>query len=130
MEKIDDACNENLLDQFILKENECSQQRSIQGQINGNNKEFIFLEINENDVPHINITAVYTIEFQLNRLPFQVQHLGLDYVARHNLVENLINNPMLDIPNPSDSNSCIDLNESRSYDQRYVVIGFGSFCVC
>lgn len=118
MEKIDDAFNENLLDQFILKENECKQLHLIHGQIKGNNKEFIFLEINENDMPHINTTSLYTIEFQLNRLPFQVQHLGLHYVVSHDLVDNFINNPTLDIPN--NSNGCNDLNESCSFDQRCV----------
>lgn len=118
MEKIDDAINENLLDQFILKENERSRPPLIQGQIKGNNKEFIFLEINENDVPHINTTAMYAIEFQLNRLPFQVQHLALNYVAEHDLFKNFINNPILDIPN--DSNECNDLNETCSFGQRYV----------
>lgn len=121
MEKIDDAINENLLDQFTLKENDCIALRLIHGQIMGNNKEFIFLEISENDVPHINTTAVYTIEFQFNRLPFQVQHLGLEYVVSHDLVENFINNPMLDSPN--NSNESIILNGSCSFDQRYVLIG-------
>lgn len=115
MEKIDDAINENLLDQFTLKEMECGRTQKIQGQVKGNNKEFIFVEINESDVSRIKTTVEYAIEFQLNRLPFQVQHLALEFVMRHRLVEKFINNPLLD--NPNDSNGIID---TFSFDQRYL----------
>lgn len=97
MDKINDAIDDNLLDRFVLKEMECRWPHTIQGQIKGNNQEFIFLEIEDKDIKHVKIGVRYEIEFQLNRLPFQVQHLALSYVQKHRLVKNLFNNSLLDL---------------------------------
>lgn len=97
MKKINDAFDDNLLDRFVLKEMECPWSHSIQGEIKGNNVEYIFLKIEGKDVKHVKIEVRYEIEFILNRLPFQVQHSALSYVTKHRLVEKLINNPLLDV---------------------------------
>lgn len=97
MEKINDAIDDNLLDRFVLKEMECRWPHNIQGKIKGNNREYIFLEIDEKDIKHAKIGVRYEIDFQLNRLPFQVQHYALSYVEKHGLVGKLFNNPLLDL---------------------------------
>lgn len=108
LEKINDAIDDDLLDRFVLKEMKCRWPHSIEGQIKGNNKEYIFLEIEKNDIKHVKIGVRYEIEFQLNRLPFQVQHLALSYVKKHRLVAKLFNNPLLDL-NVTDSSDATQL---------------------
>lgn len=106
LEKINDAIDENLLDRFVLKELECQCPHKIGGQIKGNNKEYIFLEIDEKDIKHVKIGPKYEIDFLLNRVPYQVQHMALDYVKKHKLVERLINNPLLSVADSANSHKC------------------------
>lgn len=105
MEKINDAINESMLDHFTLRNMRNTQFRSpsISGRVNGNSNDFIFIEIFEESLKLVETDDEYEIEFHVNRLPFQVQHLALYYVENHKLVDKLINNSRYDyfIPKPS-----------------------------
>lgn len=119
MKKINDAIDDKLLDRFVLKEMECRWPQSIHGQIKGNNQEYIFLEIEKTDIKHVKINCKYEIDFQLNRLPFQVQHMALTFVTKHRLVEKLFNNPLLDI-NVTDSNNN-SIKKTKGELERFVL---------
>lgn len=123
MEKINDAIDDNLLDRFVLKEMECQWPHSIQGQIKDHNQEYIFLKIEEKYIKHVKIGVRYEIEFELNRLPFQVQHLALTYVTKHKLVEKLFNNPSLEL-NVTDSKKCPDKKANGAAQLERFVLDF------
>lgn len=125
MEKINDAIDDNLLDRFVLKEMECRWPHNIQGKIKGNNREFIFLEIDDEGCKHAKIGVRYEIDFQLNRLPFQVQHNALSYVKEHGLVEKLFNNQLLDlnVTDSSKANGAAQLKRSSNLnDEQYEAV--------
>lgn len=107
-----EAIDESIVDSFTLKpiltdaEKLNSDQRmrrysekhsSIYGQIKGINKEFIFLEINDQhfaeyvrkncDCRH------FDIYFQLNLTTYQLQHNALEWMVNHHLFDSLVDNP-------------------------------------
>lgn len=120
MEEILNAFDKNTLDRFILKKMLSSNEAGIQGRIKRNDECFIYVEINENDVQNLDFKAKYEIDFILNRLAYQVQHLALDYVQEHNLFEKFINNPLLD--NPNDSIESMDEPNDSVQVERYLIL--------
>lgn len=98
MQQINDAFNENLLDQFTLEPSR-SASHCFSGRISGNNKDYIFVEIDKKHIGYFSILplGIYQIKFHVNRLPYQVQHLALDFVKKHSLVRRFINNPVYKI---------------------------------
>lgn len=92
MAEISAAIDENLLDQFVLTTHENIQ---FEGRKKSSNLEKIFVEINENCFEKflkVSVEKSFDIHFVLNRTPFQLQHLALDFIEDHGLFDILINN--------------------------------------
>ncbi|XP_031638459.1 putative helicase mov-10-B.1 [Contarinia nasturtii] len=105
MAEISAAIDENMLDQFYLTLHEKTKSpveiapRCYEGHIKSNNKEKIFIEINETFIEEFKSLFTknsFDIHFVLNRTPFQLQHLALDILHDHSLFEVLINNAKYD----------------------------------
>lgn len=97
--KLDDAINNNLLDQFILRPVRQGVSIEISGQIKSCNRDYIFVRFSGNDFSYIHKnchTELYDIVFHINRTPFQLQHTALEWMQKHNLFDCLINNPAYD----------------------------------
>lgn len=100
-----DAVEESIVDSFTLKpvlseeEKRCRFRTniSIYGQIKGINKDFIFIEINDQhyaDYVKQNCSRrSFDIYFQLNIMTFQLQHNALNWMRLHKLFDLLVNNP-------------------------------------
>lgn len=94
-----EAADDSILDWFTLKPNPTKRNIAISGQVKGCNKDFIFVDIAEENVDYLkrncNIES-YDIHFHINRVPFQLQHNALEWTRKHNLFNQLINNPKYD----------------------------------
>lgn len=114
MSKLAEAVDESILDHFTLKPSETSKeveptkyQIIISGLIKGSNKDFIFVEVDEGFGHLLNNCSkqTYDIFFNINRMPFRLQHNALEWIKKHNLFNILINNPIYDISKHDDSKS-------------------------
>lgn len=103
-----EAINESIVDSFTLKPILTDEEKqfrmrnprkkidiSIFGQIKGINKDFIFLEINDEHYAEYvrnNCDRLhFDIYFQLNLTTFQLQHNALEWIVRHGLFDLLVN---------------------------------------
>lgn len=112
MSKMAEAIDESFLDHFTLKQFETSTEVdpikskvAISGKVKGNNKDYIFVEIEEG-FGHLFSNCskqTYDIYFHINRMPFRLQHNALEWMKKHNLFHILINNSTYDDLNHEDS---------------------------
>lgn len=105
---------------FILRKMFGRKKIIIQGRITGCDERFIKVRINREHLQYVDFEADYEIDFIVNRLSFQVQHLSLDYFKNHNLFTNFINNSLLD--NPNHSNESIDKPNGTAQVEMYLMI--------
>lgn len=118
-----EAVEESILDSFTLKpvfsDEEKSSSRirtnvSIYGQIKGINKDFIYIEINDQyfaDYVKENCRRrSFDIYFQLNIMTFQLQHNALKWMRLHNLFDQLINNPKYSLLSIMMNHQCVGEN--------------------
>lgn len=110
------AIDENHLDRFKLKAKNYST-KEIAGQIKYVYDKKIFVEIDKECVA---IAAAlpsvirYDVSFELNLLPFQVQHYAMSYMKSHDLFSHLINNSQYDTAKPHASS--LNLNDNNVED--------------
>lgn len=102
-----EAINESIVDSFTLEpiltdaEKQFNPRKkidiSIFGRIKGINKDFIFLEINdEHYAEYVGNNCGrrhFDIYFQLNLTNFQLQHNALEWMVQHRLFDLLVNSP-------------------------------------
>lgn len=99
MTEVEAAIDENFLDWLVLiPENGTSRTKRTElwGEIDRINNGAIYINIFPKSVKAVQDSykkVVYTIHFVLNRVPYQLQHLALDFIKEHNLFGQLINNP-------------------------------------
>lgn len=104
MAEISAAIDESLLDLFVLKPHKQTDfddelYRSYEGQIKRKSADKIFVEMSDECFSQFGDVAKnhsFDIKFCLNRLPYQLQHLALDYLNDQHLFDVLINNPKYD----------------------------------
>lgn len=123
MEIISNSFNEKTekqLDGFILRKMFSREKIIVQGRITGCDKRFIKVRINREHERYVDLEAEYEIDFIINRLPYQVQHMSLDYFENHNLFTNFINNSLLDNPNPP--NESMDKPNGSAQVEMYLMI--------
>lgn len=93
MEDMCAAIEENILDKFkLISETELI---AISGQIKFIKDGKVIVKIDDDCVSQAirtPPTTLHKIIFQLNSLPFQVQHNAIDFMHRHQLFSELINN--------------------------------------
>lgn len=97
MSKMAAAIDERLLDRFILKPRHKLEKskNEIWGQVERVRENKIYLEIYRecfNDVRNSYKNTQYDIFFKVNRIPFQLQHLALEFIEKEQLFTRLINN--------------------------------------
>lgn len=98
MSEVDDAYNENVVDMFVLKR-PGQDNVMYSGQIFDSNKKYIYIQLfdqlksEQRFLDKIDTKGVYELIFKVEREPYQVQHLALDFVKSHDLFRLLINNP-------------------------------------
>lgn len=111
MVEVSAAIDECILDTFYLLSPNDESAVPIHGKVKGKNHERIFIQFeNENFTKIIeNYFQPFDIFFQLNRVPFQAQHLALDFVQQHDLFNHLIKNPLYDCVESVDSNPWSEL---------------------
>lgn len=96
MKKIKEAIDEDLLEQLILTATQRDDSKiKFFGRIKSANKDFVFIEItNKKFAKQLNEMikqrARFKLEFSLNRVSFQAQHLALEYFERHKLFGSFI----------------------------------------
>lgn len=104
MTEISAAIDENLLDMFVLEPHKqtdfdgelCAR---YEGRIKRKSADKIFVEMSDECFSQFGDVAKkysFDIKFCLNRLPYQLQHLALDYLNDQHLFDVLINNPKYD----------------------------------
>lgn len=105
MVEVSAAIDECILDTFYLLSPNNESASRICGKIKGKNQERIFIEFEDEhfSMIHKNYLQPHDIFFQLNRIPFQAQHIALYYIKKHNLFNHLIKNPLYDCVEKSDS---------------------------
>lgn len=105
MSKMAEAIDESFIDHFTLKPFETSSEVdptkskvAISGKVKGNNKDFIFIEIEEGLGYLMNnyTKQTFDIFFNINRMPFRLQHNALEWMKKHSLFHILINNSTYD----------------------------------
>lgn len=96
MVKIKSAVDESLLDYLTLQSSVGFQPKIwASGQIKRCEKDFIYLEIIEEDFVLLSSNVdkqLFDISSHINRVGYQLQHRALDYLGKHNLHSILINN--------------------------------------
>lgn len=98
MVEVSAAIDECILDTFYLLPPNDGSAVQIHGKVKGKNHERIFIEFDIENFAKIrkNYLKPFDIFFQLNRVPFQAQHLALDFFQQHDLFTHLIKNPLYD----------------------------------
>lgn len=90
------AVEDNLTDRFILKPKYMPTKAfEIQGQIVRVRENKIYIEIMPKAFAFVkkhHKMEFYDIIFQLNRIPYQLQHYALSFIESQNLFDILINN--------------------------------------
>lgn len=99
--KIKSAVDESLLVFFTLQSCAGSIPKiKASGQMKGCDKNFIFVEIDENDFDSLLIYSNkqrFDIQFHMNRVSYQLQHRAIEFMGKHNLHPMLINNTKYDL---------------------------------
>lgn len=115
MAEISAAIDESLLDLFVLKPHKQTDfddelRSSYSGQIKRKSTDKIFVEMSDECFSQFGEVAKnysFDIKFCLNRIPYQLQHLALDYLNDQHLFGALINNPKYD----ETGNTCNEQHE-------------------
>lgn len=90
MEGLCVAFENGLFNRFVLHSKH--EERKIDGSILGKSDDKIHVLLFDG-IDNFSENQVYDVHFQINRIPYQVQHKALDFVQHHKLFEVLINNP-------------------------------------
>lgn len=98
------AIDENNLDRFVLipMQTPLKKNFEIMGQILYIREDCVFVDIfpqSFKQIKRIYETETFTIKFQVNSVPYQQQHMALDYIVEHNLFNILINNSIYNARN-------------------------------
>lgn len=130
MHDIDSAISDKILDCFTLTPTQFESDTEIIGRIKKADKDWIYLCISDeyslNYVKAYCKEVVFDITFHINRTPFQIQHLALQYMQEHNLFPILINNPSF-VNKPSNLNTRAlvaaeeELSEQLNHEQQIAV---------
>lgn len=103
-----------MIDHFTLNSSLGSQPRiAASGEIKRCNKDFIFIEIVEddfNDVRNNCERQYFDISFNINRVSYQLQHRALKYMNDHKLHSILINNSEYNYHDDDADDSIYSLN--------------------
>lgn len=84
------AINNGVFNRFVLRSKDNAHE--ISGSISGRDGNRIYVFLND-ALERFNENNFYDIHFEVNRIPFQVQHRALDFIKSHKLYEILIENP-------------------------------------
>lgn len=92
------AVDENLVDSFVMKSTTPHDTTEIHGKIDrkGWKKIFVRIKYKTEVFKQLCEQHAYNVNFELNRLPYQLQHYALHFMEEHNLFSLLIDNPKYD----------------------------------
>lgn len=90
------AVDENAIERFQLKPKHRTVKKEIWGQVCRTREKKILMEIYQESFQlmlSLYRTESFDIIFKVNRVPYQCQHLVLEFIQLHQLFPKLINNP-------------------------------------
>lgn len=93
------AIQDSILDGFTIKPitNVSTMNSLISGQIQGCDEHFIYIRISEGFEDLLllinNESQLFDVNFFTNRTTYQLQHNSLNWLEKHGLFKNLIDNP-------------------------------------